>query len=190
MRINAINSVMRPIRNVAAAAVVAATPLAAKADAGDLAKTNTVTMLSRNNWIAETGNTVTKPSMRYYVSTNNLPTKVDITGFTQAGAGTNRLEVVANGEIPGADILAKDKLSDGAWYRFDSLRPETGMDTYAAGTATKFSVDIPADAAESRFFKVVVPGLDANGQPVIGTTNDWSKVTITDANGKELIKQK
>ena len=184
MKINAVSSFMKPVRNVVAAATVAAAPLAAKADTSALAKTNTINMASRNDYIAMAGTTIRLPKVDIDTITNNLPTKVEITKFIPNGSSAGRLEAVANGHVPAADILAKDKLGDAKWYVFDSLRYQGD---YEAGTATKFGVNIPASAAESKFFRVVVPGMDANGQPVMGVTNNWGIILIKDADGKVLL---
>jgi len=178
MKINAINSFMRPIRNVAAAAVVAASPLAAKADTSALAKTNVVDTVS-SAALCKGG--LSADGMYYCIMpTNNLPTKVEWTSFNIASPTHFTATAVANGEVKVGKVLGgstleelatNPKIVDNFWI------PDA---VYEPGTATKLNISFPNDGT-NKFFRVAVnqdahPELgdrtgiyqwvDANGNPI------------------------
>ena len=173
---SAISSVAKSARNTVAAAMVAASPMVAKAapEPIPMAKTNTVVMTSYRNTML--GGSPTDIIPKFYGTentfklvncpTNGLPRGSKMTEFKSTSPQAWTLETVADGWVPAAEVQAKDKLT-GTWSTYDILTnvAKAGDPNYIPPEgASKFSVQIPKEDAESKFFRVIIPGIDEEGK--------------------------
>ncbi len=182
MKINAINNVMRPVRNVAAAALVAVAPAAVKAEETitprQFATTNTVNMTS---WVKQGlfhpvelySGKGSVPPIYYgddiFAKTNEMARVCNVSEFTPKIGGGFTVGGIADGHVATAQLMGSKKLGEGAeWKVIDFLQDDT---PYSPNTATKWYVDIDKPTAnEYKFFKWIAnPDLDVNNKDHFGT---------------------
>lgn len=199
MKINAINNVMRPVRNVAAAALVAVAPAAAKAESAvtpkQFATTNTINMASwaktgQYNPLAEWTNDVNIPAVYYNldtglgiipIKTNEMARVCNVSQFTPQNNGSILIGGVADGHVATAKLMGSEKLGTGAeWKLVDFLQDET---PYKKDTATKWFYVIDKPVADKfKFYKWMVnPDLDR-----LSGTDYGTELLKLDVNGNPI----
>ena len=179
MRIRSINNALtgfvRTARRTVAAGMIAASPMAVKAEAAaeqiiprECSKTNLVEMSS---WLSEFGNYVKYQGVvtnvsHFAMKTNDMP-RVANANLISVTKDTIKLGGVADGDVLSAQLLVSDDVRKplDQWRKFDFFA-RTAHTKYEEGTATawvgSFYREHLPNSDKQHFFKWIVnPKLDA-----------------------------